>query len=324
VISALDIAVVILGALFAAAYSGSEIGFYSVSRARIDVEARQGIRRSRIVRRLLADDMAFLIVVLIGSNLMFELITWSAEDLMRAARVPDWALHAAVPLVLAPLLFFFCEVLPKDLFRRRPHAFLAGTAPLVLVSRWLFWPLERLLVLLTYLLDRILRLEPRLLSAVRGREAVLRLLSESAKEGAILPHAELMARNVLKLRSTTVERCMIAWSGVRTLRSDASQAELYEAVQHAPHTRIPVVDPAGTVLGYVHQLDVLGEGEETPVMDQLRPVTVLASGISVDRALARLRSGGQRLAVVGEAGAPRGIVTLKDLLEEISGDLAGW
>ena len=323
-ITAIDLAVVLLGALLAAAYSGSESGFYSVSRARIDVEARQGIRRSRIVRRLLSDDMAFLIVVLIGSNLMFELITWSAEDLMRAWRFPEWAFHAAVPLVLAPLLFFFCEVLPKDLFRRRPHALLARTAPLVLASRWLFWPLERLLFLLTFLLDRVLRLEPRLLSAVRGREAVLRLLSESAKEGAILPHAEQMARNVLKLRSTAVERCMIAWSSVRTLPIDAPQGDLYEAVARSPHTRIPVVDPAGTVLGYVHQLDVLGEGEETPVLDQLRPMTLLPSGISVDRALARLRSGGQRLAVVGEAGAPRGIVTLKDLLEEISGDLAGW
>lgn len=323
-INALDLAVVLVGALFAAGYSGSEIGFYSVSRARIDVEARQGIRRSRIVRTLLADDMAFLIVVLIGSNLMFELITWSVEDLVRAWRLPDWAFRAAVPLVLTPFLFFFCEVLPKDLFRRRPHALLARTAPLLLVSRWLFWPLERTLFLLTWLLDRLLRLEPRLLSAVRGREAVLRLLSESAKEGAILPHAEQMARNVLKLRSTAVERCMIAWGAVRTLRSDARQEELYEAVARSPYTRIPVVDPAGAVLGYVHQLDVLGEGEETPVLDQLRPVTLLASGISVDRALARLRTGGQRLAVVGDAGAPRGVVTLKDLLEEISGDLAGW
>jgi putative hemolysin len=324
VISGVDLAVLALGALATAAYSGSETAFYCLSRARIDVEARQGLRASRLVRRLLSDDIAFLIVVLIGNNLMVELMTWSAEDLLRAQGLPPWAVQLALLVLLTPFVFFFCEVLPKDLFRRRPHAFLSRTVPFVLVSRYVFWPLERFLFSLTFLLNRVLRLEPSLLSVVRGREAVLRLLSEGAREGAILPHAEQMARNVLKLRSIDVERCMIPWGTVETLRAERSNAELYEAVARSPHTRIPVVDARGGLLGYVHQLDVLGEGEDTAVLEHLREVTLLPSGTSVDRALARLRSGGQRLAVVGEAAAPRGLVTLKDLLEEISGDLAGW
>jgi CBS domain containing-hemolysin-like protein len=324
VISWVDIAVLVVGVLSTAAYSGSEIAFYSVSRARIDVEARQGVRSSRIIRSLLSDDIAFLIVVLIGNTLMVELMTWSAEELMRGWRLPNWAMRTVLSVVLTPFLFIFCEVLPKDFFRRRPHALLSRTAPFVLVSRWIFWPLERLLYLLTRLLDWIFRVEPRLHSVVRGREAVLRLLSEGAREGAILPHAEQMARNVLKLRSIEVERCMIPWNAVQVLRAEAPQDDLYDAVARSPHTRIPVVEAGGACRGYVHQLDVLGEGDGTPVLDQLMPVTVLPSGTSVDRALARLRSAGQRLAIVGEAASPKGLVTLKDLLEEISGDLAGW
>ena len=320
----IDLAVIVLGLLGSAAYSGSEIAFYSVSRARIDVEARQGIGASRLVRRLLEDDLAFLIVILIGNSLMVELITWSAEDLLRERHVSGWVVRLVQALVLTPFLFFFAEVLPKDLFRRRPHALISRTASFVLASRAVFWPVERLLFLLTTGLTRLLRLEPRLLSVVRGREAVLRLLSEGAREGAILPHAELMARNVLKLRSIEVERCMAAWDRVLKIRLDAPQAELYSAVAGSPYTRIPVVDDLGKVRGYVHQLDVLGDGEGTPVLDHLRPLTVLASGTSVDRALAKLRLGGQRLAVVGDLERPRGLLTLKDLLEEISGDLAGW
>jgi len=95
-------------------------------------------------------------------------------------------------------------------------------------------------------------------------------------------------------------------------------------VARSPYTRIPVVDENGAVRGYVHQLDVLGEGEGADVLEHLRPLTVLPSGTSVDRALAKLRLGGQRLAVVGDLDHPSGLLTLKDLLEEISGDLAGW
>jgi CBS domain containing-hemolysin-like protein len=255
---------------------------------------------------------------------MIELMTWSAEDLLRERHAPVWAVRTVLTLVLTPGVFFFAEVLPKDLFRRRPHALLARTAPFVLVSRYLFWPLERLLFLLTFLLTRIFTLEPRLFSVVRGREAVLRLLSEGAREGAILPHAEQMARNVLKLRSIEVERCMAPWEGVLKLRLGAPSPDLYAAVARSPYTRIPVVDEGGVVRGYVHQLDVLGEGEGAEVLDHLRPLTVLPSGSSVDRALAKLRLSGQRLAVVGDLEHPRGLLTLKDLLEEISGDLAGW
>jgi CBS domain containing-hemolysin-like protein len=85
-----------------------------------------------------------------------------------------------------------------------------------------------------------------------------------------------------------------------------------------------VEDEDSAVIGYVHQLDVLGEGEGTAVLEQLRPAMFLVPGTPVDRALARLRSGGQRLAVVGTSERPEGLVTLKDVLEEISGDLAGW
>ncbi len=322
--TAIDLAVILSGLLASAAYSGSEIAFYSVSRARIDVEARQGMGSSRLVRRLLKDDLAFLIVVLIGNGLMIELITWSAEDLLHERHAPTWAVRSVLTLVLTPCIFFFAEVLPKDLFRRRPHAWLSRTAPFILVSRYLFWPLERLLFFLTFLLTRIFRLEPRLFSVVRGREAVLRLLSEGAREGAILPHAEQMARNVLKLRSIEVERCMAPWDGVLKIRLGVPSSELYSAVARSPYTRIPVVDENGAVRGYVHQLDVLGEGEGADVLEHLRPLTVLPSGTSVDRALAKLRLGGQRLAVVGDLDHPSGLLTLKDLLEEISGDLAGW
>jgi putative hemolysin len=322
--TALDLTVILLALVASAVFSGSETAFYSVSRARIDVEARQGVRSSRLVRRLLSDDLSFLIVVLIGNTLMVELMTWTTEDLLHARDVPEWGIRTVLALVLTPCVFFFAEVLPKDLFRRRPHALLARTAPFILASRYVFWPLERLLFLFTAVLTRVFTLEPRLLSTVRGREAVLRLLSEGAREGAILPHAEQMARNVLKLRSIEVERCMAPWDGVLVLRLGGSSADLYAAVARSPYTRIPVVAESGAVLGYVHQLDVLGEGEGAVVLDHLRPLTVLPSGTPVDRALGRLRSTGQRLAVVGDLEQPRGLVTLKDLLEEISGDLTGW
>jgi CBS domain containing-hemolysin-like protein len=117
---------------------------------------------------------------------------------------------------------------------------------------------------------------------------------------------------------------MVPWKDVTRLDARDADADLYAAVSRARHTRLVVVGADGGVAGYVHQLDVLGGGPGEPVLEHLREVGALAPGIAVDRALARLRASGQRLAIVGDPGRPLGIVTLKDLLEEISGDLAGW
>jgi putative hemolysin len=305
-------------------FAGSETALYTVSRARIEIEARQGRRAARLVQRLLADDVALLIVLLIGNTLALELLTFHFEDFLHGLGVHAVVKQILLALVLTPVVFFFGEALPKDLFRRRPHALLSVTAPFIIVASILLWPLARLLGLLTALITRALGYEPRLLSVVRGREMVLRFLRESAETGALVPQAETLARNVLKLRSIPVERAMVPWKNVLVIQTGADEAELRRLVAGSPYTRLPALDSRGTVVGYLHQLDVLRSAGEGTVIEHLRPVITLAPDTPVDRALARLRLAGQRLAIVGSPERAVGLLTLKDLVEEISGDLSGW
>jgi putative hemolysin len=174
------------------------------------------------------------------------------------------------------------------------------------------------------MLTRALGFEPRLLTVVRGREMVLRFLRESAEKGAIQPQSEALARNVLKLRSIPVERAMVPWKNVLVIATDVDEAEMRRRVAASPYTRLPAVDARGVVIGYLHQLDVLRRGGEAGVLEHLRPMIALPPDTPVDRALARLRLAGQRIALVGPSEQPIGLLTLKDLVEEISGDLAGW
>jgi CBS domain containing-hemolysin-like protein len=94
---------------------------------------------------------------------------------------------------------------------------------------------------------------------------------------------------------------------------------------------LPLVDPdseGGSVVGYLLQLDFLGailEGDEAPELAGLvRPLVALSPDVTLDRALARLRAAGQRMALVGTPQAPVGLVTLKDLVRTISGELGDW
>jgi CBS domain containing-hemolysin-like protein len=68
----------------------------------------------------------------------------------------------------------------------------------------------------------------------------------------------------------------------------------------------------------------LGSGDPGSIREQVRPLLSLPGSMPVDKALVRMRAAGVRIALVGEPAAPLGIVTLKDLLEEISGPLVRW
>jgi CBS domain containing-hemolysin-like protein len=320
----IDAAVLFALLVATAIYSSAETALYRVSRVRVDMESRRLSRTARVARMLLSDETRLVIVLVIGLNLCIELMTQRVENVLVSAGVPRFGIEVWLTLLLTPFVFFFGELLPKELARRRPHAWLTFEAPFVALSRWIFWPLERVMYFVTWLVSRALGLEPRQFLSGQGRDAVLEFLREGRRSGAIPPSAEQMARNVLELRSIPVERCMVPWKEVLRLDARDPDVDLYDAVARSTRTRLPVIGPDGAVEGYVHQLDVLGAGPEEPVLSHLREIQRLAPGTPVDRALARLRATGQRLAIVGDPEAPLGLVTLKDLLEEISGDLAGW
>ena len=308
-----------------AAYSGSETALYSISRPRLDLLVREGNRFARLVRWLLGRDAAVLITILIGNNLLLELLTRRTQAVVdQSFALGGYGTVLLSSAILTPVVFFFGEVLPKDLFRRRPLALLRLTAPFVVVSRFVFWPLERVLWLLAVALERVSGARSRDLARRPGREAVLRLVEEGARAGALPPRAERLVRNALELRRIRAEVAMVPWARVQTLPEGLSDEEARAVVLGSPHTRLPVVDAGGRVTGYVHQLEVLRAGPEQPVLAALRPMAALPADAPVDRALARLRVLGQRAAVVGDPAAPSGLVTLKDLLEEISGDLGEW
>ena len=314
---------VVIGLVFSGIFSGSETGLYSVSKPRVHLEADEGLRGAKHVRKFADSRAALLVTILIGNNVALELMTLSAEDLLHQRGFSPLQRDLVLSFVLTPMVFLMGELLPKDLFRRRPHVLLRWTAPILAVCRVVFWPLGVLLLLLSRGLELLFGLQPAELAEHPRRHEVLSVLAEGRAAGALEPHAEELAHNALKLRSLPVTRAMIPWSQVLCLDAEAGEEALAAAVQSSNYTRLPLVR-GREVLGYVHQLSALEARGSKEILECAESLLFLDPTLSVDRALSRLRHAGRRMAVVGTAENPQGLVTLKDLLEEISGDLGGW
>lgn len=302
-------------------FAGSETGFYTLSRTQLDVDAEGGSRPARLVQWLIRDDAALLITLLIGNNLVLELASSLANGVVERTGLSQAWTAAIVTVGLAPAVFLIGEALPKDLFHTRPQWWTYFAAPVIVVSRVAFYPLERILRGVSFVLERAAGLETES-SITVPRERLKRILVEGERQGVLPERARILAENALALRSIPIERCMTPWDSVLVLDRGTNESELRSRVETSRFTRLPVMSEEGRFEGYVHQLEVLAS-PEGGVLGQIRPLPRFEPDLPVDRALLSLRASGKRAAVVGTKDKPVGLVTLKDLVEEISGDLTG-
>jgi putative hemolysin len=318
---AVSLALLALIVFASALCSGGEIGMYSMSRPQMEAEAAAGGRTARLLHSLVRHESWLLATLLIANNLTHQAATFVSEAALAPFGVPATWMEFAIAVLVTPPMLLFGELLPKDLFRRRPNVLTAWCAPFLYACRALLAPLAFPLQLLTSGVARWLGFDSGELARVRGREAVIDLLRE--RESELSPQVERLARNVLELRSVRVERVMVPWLSVECARLAAEPNALRLQMGISPFSRLPVVDERGAVRGYIHQLEVLGQPASSAER-HLRPLLEMAPDTPLDRALARLKQTGQRAALVGDAARPLGLVTLKDLVEEISGELARW
>lgn len=302
--------------------SGAEIGLYSLSRTQLEAAAAGGSRTARMMRSLITRESWLLATLLVANNVTHQTAAILTDLALAPLGIsPRW-IELVVALVVTPPMLLFGELLPKDLFRRRPNVLSSWCAPFLYATRIVLAPLAYPLQLFTSGVARLFGFDSGDLARVKGREAVIDLLRE--RESELSPQVERLARNVLDLRSVRVERVMVPWRAVECVQLAQGPAELRQQLGASPYSRLPAVDARGTVKGYVHQLEVLGAASPAAAQSHLRPLLELAPDTPLDRALAKLKQTGQRVAVVGDAARPLGLVTLKDLVEEISGELARW
>ncbi|MEY4773696.1 MAG: hypothetical protein RIT40_731 [Planctomycetota bacterium] len=318
------VGMVLLCVLGNAIFSSAETAWYRASRVRLEMEERRGSRAARAMLRLARSDTASVVLFVLGVNVCVETSIFLVEAHFDELQLPGYALQLVMAVVLTPLFFLFGDLVPKEIARRRPHATLRVVGLAVGLLRIPLYPLELLLRGIVGLVSRLVGTVPRNEVRVKGREAVLSFIAEGRKSGAVPAHAEELARNVLALRTIQLSRCMVPWKEVECLDARQSDSQIYLQLSQSRRSRLLWRDAQGRVTGYIHQLDALGSGDPAALRTQVRNLLAMEPNTPVDKALARLRAAGARIALVGDPAGPTGIVTLKDLLEEISGPLAKW
>ena len=161
-----------------------------------------------------------------------------------------------------------------------------------------------------------------------------RRLRKEAERDEVASQSDEIARNLSALSDIQITEVMTPRIDVETLTTPVSASDVAQAVRESGHSCYPVVlDDLDDVIGllFVKDLFRAGKGDlleggaqltTLEISKKVRPPLLLPESLDVLEALGELREERRSVAlVVDEHGGVSGILSLKDLLEPLVGDL---
>ncbi len=322
----LALCIALFGIFASALASGLETGIYVLNRVRLAVRAGQGNANARRLRDELKSPARTLSTLLIVNNIAnYAGSLGIAAILSMYFSDPLWVIILNT-LIVVPILFVFAETLPKDVFRTRADTLVYS------MSGGLLWVRRFFTVCgLVPLVAGVGHLAARILGGQQGldlgpRARVAKLLRESVGAGGLTSHQASLTERVLAMDRLTVATEMTPWRGVVSLSTSDGKSGLAVAARRTRRSRLPVVDVQGQVVGTIETMQTLLRPEAN-IEDLIQSVPMISGDTPVLEALEMLRNERKPMAIVlgsDTSPVPVGLVTLKDLVEPLTGDLIAW
>lgn len=317
-------------------FAMSEMALVSTRKARLQKRIDEGDRGSIAAAKLAENPADFMSTMQIGistitilSGIMGEsaLSEPVATFLLGLGTHPAAAHTLATILVVAIVTYVnivIGELGPKRLGQIAPEAIARIVSRPVLWLTAVMLPIVRFLSGSTYFVLRLIGVKntqgPKMTS-----DEIHAILVEGSQSGLIDEQEHQMVRNVFRLDDRKIASLMVPRLDVTWLSVDDSIEKVLEIIERSEFSLFPVCrESVNDVMGIVKAKSVLTQalkGEPLNLESLMEPPLYVPESLNGMELLNLLRSSQTEMAlVVDEYGDIQGIVTLKDLIEAITGE----
>ena len=315
--------------LFSAFFSGMEIAFVSSNRLRAEMDREKNRFSQRIIKTFYQHPNNFVSTMLVGNNIslvIYGILFAKLFDSTLFEPLSDGVRVTCDTLLSTLVVLFTGEFLPKSIFKNNPNTLLTVFAVPAWICYVVLYPISRFATLLSKGLLRIVGI--RMKSAGEEKEFTKVDLDylvqdsiDNANNDDEIEEEVKIFQNALDFSETKIRDCMVPRTEIDAVEDTSTIEQLKQMFIESGHSKILVFhEDIDHVIGYVHSSDMFHN--PTDLAGIIREISFVPETMLASKLMTQLMQQKRSLAVViDEFGGTSGLVSLEDIMEEITGEI---
>jgi CBS domain containing-hemolysin-like protein len=310
------LAMLFAGIAMSAFFSGSETGFYRASRTRLVLDAMEGQGVSRRLLFLVNHPTLFVATALVGNNVANYLASLAIVLVTRELVGPSFATEMAASLIVAPFIFVYGELLPKNLFYQAPNALLRRSGQLFTAFSILFAPLSAVLWLLGQVVEKLIGQSPVKVRLALAKKELGDVLLEGQHAGILHPTQLEMTQGFFDVATRPVTDWMELLDDIDLIDDSWSRDDALKRIRDLGQNRAAVGNPRSKLpTGYVSAVELCISQNVSGLSGLIQPLVELRSDCLHGEAILTLQANHSEMAgVVDDKGQLIGLISREALL----------
>ncbi len=225
------------------------------------------------------------------------------------------------------ILLIFGEITPKIIAKNQSIKIAGLVIRIVYMLALILKPVIKILMFVSKFIGRLLGIDLKDETIMITAEDIISLVNVGEAEGVIEEEEKEMINSIVGFGETTAKEVMTPRTSMLAFEANDTLDEVWEEIIENGFSRIPVYeDTIDNIIGVLYIKDILGvvkDGKtDTPIKNFLRPGYFVPETKSIIEILQEFRSMKVHIALVlDEYGGIVGLVTIEDLIEEITGEI---
>ena len=331
----MEILIIVLLILINGFFSMSEIAIVSARKSKLQSEAERGDKSALAALKLIENPSNFLSTVQIGITLIGILTgIYSGATLSASFAVvlQNLGIPIAYSITIAQVIIIFIvtyfsivigELIPKTIGMNAANKISKLVARPMLI-------LSQIAIPLVYLLSRSTSFMIRLLGLKKNNnqvteEEIKALINEGTTAGEVSQMEQDIVERVFSLGDRQIGSLITPSRDVRWIDVNDSKNEIYELIKSDPHTIYPIADKnIDQIKGVVFLKDYIFNCNDDgfDINSIIKQTLFLSENTEVYEAIEKMRTAHLYFAIIiDEFGIVQGIVTLRDIMEGLVGEL---
>jgi len=320
----------IVSMVFSAFFSGMEIAFVSSNRLRVEMDRDKHGLSQRALDVFYKHPSHFISTMLVGNNIalvVYGILFAQIFDATLFAPLSDGARVTCDTLLSTLVVLFTGEFLPKTIFKSNPNGLLTFFALPAYLCYILLWPISRFSTFLSRGLLRLVGV--KIPKATEGKEFtkvdldyLVQSSIDNAKNDAEIEDEVELFHNALDFADTKVRDCMVPRTEIDAIDvEDCTVEQLRNMFVESGHSKMIVYrGDIDHIIGYIHSSELFKRF--THIAKHVQQMPFVPETMAARKLMHIFLQQKKSLAVVvDEFGGTSGIVSLEDIVEEITGDI---